>query len=105
MKCIPCNPSSILLPLTLALGLMYNGCQGQTSGLTDQPDDANSVFLADPTIFFYDNVYYLYGTSGHDPDQGFEVYASNDMLSWQSPEEAINGYALRKEDVFGDRGF
>ena len=39
------------------------------------------IELADPTIFLYNNIYYLYGTGGKggDVDQGFLVYKSNDL--------------------------
>ena len=85
--------------------VIYPVCKGQVHISNDKSDSTNTVFLADPAIFVYDNMYYLYGTSGHDPDQGFEVYTSTDMQSWESPEGATNGYALRKEDVFGGKGF
>lgn len=72
---------------------------------TATAEDSKPIFLADPTIFSHDRTYYLYGTSGHDSDQGFEVYTSKDMKSWKGPEGVNEGYALKKEDVFGDQGF
>ena len=67
--------------------------------------DPKPIFLADPTIFFHDGTYYLYGTSGQDPNQGFEVYKSKDMKSWEGPAGVNEGYALKKEDAFGEKGF
>ena len=63
------------------------------------------IHLADPTIFYHDNTYYLYGTVEGDADQGFLVYSSEDMKNWQGPVGVKEGFALKKEDVFGDKGF
>lgn len=85
MTYITNNPSFMKIILTLTLVMMYSGCKGQTGGQTngptDQSDNTNPVLLADPTIFVHDNTYYLYGTGGHDADQGFEVYTPTDMQS------------------------
>ncbi len=40
-------------------------------------DSGDPIFLADPTIFYHNGVYYLYGTSGKNSDLGFEVYVSD----------------------------
>jgi len=54
--------------------------------------------VADPYILFYNDTYYAYGTSRAD---GFEVYSSKDMKSWErSPR-----LALSKEDSYGDKWF
>ena len=54
--------------------------------------------IADPYILFYNDTYYAYGTSRAD---GFEVYSSKDMKSWErSPR-----LALSKEDSYGDKWF
>lgn len=87
MACLSCTQSS---------------SQGNISG---ESDNTKPIYLADPAIFFNEGTYYLYGTSGHDSGQGFEVYTSTDMEAWEGPKGAINGYALRKEDAFGDKGF
>ena len=63
------------------------------------------IYLADPTIFHHQGTYYLYGTVTRDANQGFLVYTSTDMKSWQGPQGVNEGYALRKEDVYGDKGF
>lgn len=63
------------------------------------------IRLADPTIFFEGGIYYLYGT-GADADQGFQVYVSKDLRHWQGPAgAAADGYALKRGDTFGHRGF
>lgn len=54
--------------------------------------------IADPYILFYNDTYYAYGTSRAD---GFEVYSSKDMKSWErSPR-----LALSKEDSYEDKWF
>ncbi|MBN7814534.1 glycoside hydrolase family 43 protein [Algoriphagus pacificus] len=63
-----------------------------------------SIYLADPSIFYYDGTYYLYGTSGKDSNQGFEVYISNDLESWKR-SQINDGFALKKGESFGDKGF
>ena len=51
-----------------------------------------------PVTRFYNDTYYAYGTSRAD---GFEVYSSKDMKSWErSPRLALN-----KEDSYGDKWF
>lgn len=62
----------------------------------------DTLSLADPTIFYHENVYYLYGTGGPD---GFLVYSSPDMKTWEGPVGVKEGYALFKGDAFGTTGF
>ena len=54
--------------------------------------------IADPYILFYNDTYYAYGTSRAD---GFEVYSSKDLKSW----ERSPCLALSKEDSHGDKWF
>jgi beta-xylosidase len=63
--------------------------------------------LADPTIFLYEDIYYVYGTGGRggDVDRGFLVYSSPDLRKWDGPRGAKQGYSLTREDAFGDWGF
>jgi xylan 1,4-beta-xylosidase len=62
------------------------------------------ILLADPTIFFHAGTYYLYGTSGKDSNQGFEVYTSQNLTTWKKSDRN-GGYALKKGDSYGDKGF
>lgn len=62
------------------------------------------ILLADPTIFMYEGTYYLYGTSGKDSNLGFEVYVSKNLKSWERSQKN-NGYALKKGESYGDKGF
>lgn len=61
-----------------------------------------TIYLADPTIFFDKGTYYLYGTSG---DEGFLVYSSKDLQNWSGPVGRKEGFALKKGDAFGSKGF
>jgi beta-xylosidase len=61
------------------------------------------IKLADPAVFSHKGTYYLYGTV-EQGSGGFTVYTSQDLLSWKLSAKN-NGYALRKGDAFGDRGF
>jgi len=66
----------------------------------------NAIFQADPTIFYDNGYYYLYGTNGDgDKQLGFKVYRSKDLKQWEDPIGAKAGFALVKEDVFGTKGF
>lgn len=82
-------------------------CKGSNGNpVNDKPDDTpktTPIFLADPTIFHDNGKYYLYGTGGN--HEGFLVYESDDLKSWQGPAGARNGYALMKGDTYGTTGF
>ena len=61
-----------------------------------------NIYLADPTIFKDDCIYYLYGTTAGGVDStnnGIKVYLSNDLVKWE-----YKGYALKKGNAFGDKG-
>ncbi|WPR73401.1 glycoside hydrolase family 43 protein [Algoriphagus sp. NG3] len=62
------------------------------------------IFLADPTIFYHEGTYYLYGTSGNNKNLGFEVYVSKNLKSWKRSDKN-DGYALKKGESYGDIGF
>ncbi|QDH80748.1 family 43 glycosylhydrolase [Echinicola soli] len=65
---------------------------------------AETITLADPTIFHDDGTYYLYGTSR--ANEGFLVYQSTDLKNWEGPLGMLSeGFCLRKEQVYGDKGF
>lgn len=68
------------------------------------PVAGQQIYLADPTIFYEDGIYYLYGTGG-DSNFGFQVYTSDDLIKWEGPKGVSNGYALKKGDSFGTKGF
>jgi beta-xylosidase len=87
-----------LLFLSLELGCSQNGYKLESL----------AIYLADPTIFYHNDTYYLYGTTG-DPkfkdQEGFLVYTSKDLKNWEGPKGVSDGLALKKGDAFGDTGF
>ncbi|GAA4441622.1 glycoside hydrolase family 43 protein [Pontibacter saemangeumensis] len=77
-----------------------------TSTLQAQNATTESMInLADPTVFYHEGTYYLYGTVEGNADQGFEVYISKNLKSWEGRKGANGGFALRKGDVYGTKGF
>ncbi|MDB5128869.1 glycoside hydrolase family 43 protein [Mucilaginibacter sp.] len=54
--------------------------------------------LADPTIFYDEGIYYLYGTGAPD---GFPVYTSSDLINWTKKEKN----ALQMGESYGTKGF
>jgi GH43 family beta-xylosidase len=67
----------------------------------DAPNQNAGMFLADPSIFVYNDKYYLYGTGDQN---GFKAYISGDLKSWKVSEKN-DGYALKKGEAFGSSGF
>ncbi|UGU15701.1 glycoside hydrolase family 43 protein [Sinomicrobium kalidii] len=75
--------------------------------ISAQETEKNQVYLADPTIFKDNGIYYLYGTK-NDPrieGEGFLVYTSKDLKNWRGPAGVKEGFALKKGDAFGTKGF
>jgi beta-xylosidase len=70
--------------------------------LSNKNPDSEFLYMGDPYILSYDSKYYLYGTSSNN---GFQVYESTDLIDWEGPVGNSSGYALRKEDVWGDQWF
>ncbi len=94
--------ASRLLPVILGIvGL----CSINAEGQSEKQEGGGNIYLADPTIMYHEGIYYLYGTSGHNSDQGFQVYTSADLTGWEGPKGVHEGFALRAEDVYGTAGF
>lgn len=62
------------------------------------------VYFADPCIFYHHGLYYLYGTTEENANNGFVTYTSADLDKWKK-SDAQNGYALKKGEAFGRSGF
>lgn len=88
----------ILMAVLLVTTLLFQACQSSAALRQDE----NVVRLADPTIYVHNNVYYLYGTGAKN---GFKVYTSADLNEWRLAPNGRDGYALHKDDVFGDKNF
>ena len=78
-----------------------------SSALVAQEISENQIYLADPTIFSDNGIYYLYGTKEVNkiPGEGFLVYTSSDFKKWEGPMGATDGFALKKGDAYGTKGF
>ena len=53
----------------------------------------SDINLRDPYVLLHDGVYYLYGTRGAScwgPADGFDVYASRDLVHWDGPTECFH---------------
>ncbi|MBZ9731233.1 glycoside hydrolase family 43 protein [Salegentibacter sp. JZCK2] len=69
---------------------------------------AKQIQLADPTIFYQNGTYYLYGTSQGELTEkglGFLVFSSDDMENWEGPLGKSDGFALTENNAFGNKGF
>jgi len=71
----------------------------------EQTRQNKNILLADPTIFYNDGTYYLYGTGSGQYANGFVTYTSTDLKEWQGPVGVANGYALKKGDAYGESQF
>lgn len=76
------------------------------SPVTKIPEYNNLIGLvqdcADPFVLKHQDSFYLYGTGGND---GIRVYVSKDMVNWTRSIHTEGGYALHKNDVWGERWF
>ena len=88
--------------LILLAFLGFFKSNGQTPAMIPVQDSV--IHLADPTIFHFKGVYYLYGTVEGAADNGFLVYQSANLKSWKLSRQN-NGYALKKGEAFGTSGF
>lgn len=86
----------------LGLVMILAGCGASNIPSSDDQLEGEILELADPTIFYKDDLYYLYGTGS---PHGFKVYTSKDLKVWEGPQGSTDGFALKKGEVFGDRGF
>jgi beta-xylosidase len=84
--------------------LYFSACGQKREQANATIEKTTDILLADPTVFLYDGVYYLYGTDGT-ADFGFPVYESDDLITWRIPKTPASGFALKKGDAFGRYGF
>jgi beta-xylosidase len=68
-------------------------------------ENETPILLADPTIFYHDGTYYLYGTGSPPYNKGFVVYTSKDLKKWSGPIGVSEGFALKQGDAFGNAKF
>ncbi|WP_211229700.1 glycoside hydrolase family 43 protein [Olivibacter sitiensis] len=83
--------------------MLLMACSARKLSKVDQT--GVQITQADPTIFFHDGQYYLYGTDGDDAHQGIKVFRSADLENWEEAVGVLDGYALHSRVAYGDRGF
>ncbi|WP_286588275.1 glycoside hydrolase family 43 protein [Sphingobacterium sp. N143] len=89
-----------------AKGSISRQLQHDTIDRLDTLRGGRSILQADPTIFYHEGYYYLYGTNGDQDERlGFKVYRSQDLQHWEGPVGVHGGFALIKDEVFGSTGF
>jgi len=103
IKTYTCSFSPNRVSILTLFVLWLTACQAFAQ--TQVVDSGSRITLADPTIFYNKGTYYLYGTVGSGADEGFLVYTSGDMKAWEGPKGVKDGFALKKGDAFGDKGF
>lgn len=85
----------LTLPVVLLLAIPALG-QDPEPGYCNPVSD--SLYIADPFVFFEGGTYYLYGTSASD---GFTCWTSTDLVEWED-----RGYAWRRDaDSWGRKSF
>ncbi|MDH6307533.1 beta-xylosidase [Dysgonomonas sp. PFB1-18] len=101
-----------LLCMLLSL-LSVNACSGDSDSGGNPPKEEKKSYnnftgiqrnMADPFVLQYGGKYYLYGTADEN-SEGFKVHVSEDMVNWSEACGATNGWALHRNDVWGDKWF
>lgn len=69
----------------------------------EQASQPSIIQFGDPFILNHEGTYYMYGTMS--ADTGFKVYQSTDLKNWAGPVGATNGFALVKNDVWGNTNY
>lgn len=90
-----------ILKVILAIALLA-GKQSTAQENASLSDTASFMYMADPTIYYKDGKYYLYGTYDIDNSKGIKIYIS------QQPgifKESNSRLALRKADAYGTANF
>lgn len=97
-QCMLMKNKTIII-LTVILTIMVRLAVAQKIDIS-KPSE-NNVFMADPFVLKDGETYYLYGTRS--AKRGIQVYRSKDLKIWEGPVGAKDGFALVKEDVYGDK--
>lgn len=87
--------------IIIALALLQS-CQNTASNQAEQPQE---IYFADPTVFYENGKYYLTGTRNIEP-LGFMILESEDLRTWSDASTDSTGMLLKKgAQTFGDDGF
>ncbi|MCH7411305.1 glycoside hydrolase family 43 protein [Belliella sp. DSM 111904] len=95
----------LLRPITFAMLVLGSLACSEDEVVEEYIPTIAPIYSADPTIFQHEGIYYLYGTVDNDPNTGFEVYTSDDLVNWEGPAGENGGLALHRNNVYGDQGF
>lgn len=82
----------------LSLVAIFSACFFSAKTFAQDP-----VPFGDPFIYNDNGTYYMYGTS--EPQKGIKVYQSTDLKHWIGPVGATGGFALAKDDVWGNTNY
>ncbi len=64
--------------------------------------DSSFIYMADPTIFYDNGMYYLYGTYDLNSKDGVKVYWAKDLYSFSESNSSV---ALKKGEAYGTKDF
>ncbi|MFO7754682.1 MAG: glycoside hydrolase family 43 protein [Bacteroidales bacterium] len=92
--------ASLADPLIVLASFSTFAGEGTSYGHTD---GESFLTFGDPYVLLDDGTYYIYGTSRS--NEGILVYSSQDLKSWSGPVGAHKGFALHKDDVYGENQF
>ena len=70
-----------------------------------QDKNQSNIYLADPAMLSHKGTYYLYGTVESNANNGFTVYTSTNMKTWEKDTTKQSGFALKKGDAYGSKNF
>ncbi len=100
----------VFITVSLVFVILSVGCSNPDIGKEtpqipegpETPKVETPFYGADPFIMFWEGKYYLYPTAQgpNDFQNGYKVYVSEDLESWE-----CKGYALHESDVMGESGF
>lgn len=96
-KIIFCLPALFLISGTLPAAEKKQNNQSENKMM-----ERKLLTNADPFILCHNGVYYSYGTNHKD---GVRVYGSRDLRTWKLVNNGRESFALRKEDIWGDKWF
>lgn len=91
-----------LVIVTFAVTGSAGACGNRGADPVAEEPLPRQIHFGDPFIFLHEGVYYMYGTSA---EEGIEVYCSQDLLHWEGPCGTVDGLALHKDDVWGEKWF
>lgn len=99
MNCIKICAGKCFVLCMLVLGMKgtaYGNCPSAFF------NDTSFVYMADPTIYYSNGKYYLYGTYDIDNSKGIRVYVSDNFKTFSQKNSFL---AMKKGDAYGTANF